>query len=175
MSILLNSLMVTKPNQVPKMEESSPWHKLYGYGLCKGKPTPKIAENKVQDQDSSSDDRVNSETSTLQASHSRRVSTIVSNGVTYLAPIDGWKYMGNWGYFTPISGDMGPVLITGTAPPCSSPRFRFKLCQIWTQTPKHQQKQINNIHFQKWKIARITPIFSTLENSPTAAQPETRW
>ena len=22
--------------------------KLYGYGLCKGKPTPKIAENKVQ-------------------------------------------------------------------------------------------------------------------------------
>ena len=28
--------------QVPKMEESSPILKLYGYGLCKGKPTPKI-------------------------------------------------------------------------------------------------------------------------------------
>ena len=24
-------------------------YKLYGYGLCMGKPTPKIAENKVQD------------------------------------------------------------------------------------------------------------------------------
>ena len=31
------------------MEESSPSYKLYGYGLCKGKPTPKIAENKVQE------------------------------------------------------------------------------------------------------------------------------
>ena len=24
-------------------------YKLYGYGLCKGKPTPKIAVNKVKD------------------------------------------------------------------------------------------------------------------------------
>ena len=30
------------------MEESSPKNKLYGYGLCKGKPTPKIAEHRVQ-------------------------------------------------------------------------------------------------------------------------------
>ncbi len=29
------------------MEESSP--KLYGYGLCNGKPTPKIAGYKVQE------------------------------------------------------------------------------------------------------------------------------
>ena len=30
------------------MEESSPWYKLYGYGLCKEKPTSKIAGYKVQ-------------------------------------------------------------------------------------------------------------------------------
>ena len=35
--------------QVPKMEESEDLYKLYGYGLCKGKPIPKIAENKVQE------------------------------------------------------------------------------------------------------------------------------
>ena len=29
--------------QAPKMEESSPRYKLYGYGLCRGKPIPKIA------------------------------------------------------------------------------------------------------------------------------------
>ena len=35
---------------VPRMEgSSSPIFQQYGYGLCKGKPTPKIAENKVQD------------------------------------------------------------------------------------------------------------------------------
>jgi len=28
---------------VPKMEESSPEYKVYGYGLCKGKPIPKMA------------------------------------------------------------------------------------------------------------------------------------
>ena len=34
--------------QVPKMEVRNTSHKLYGYGLCKGKPTPRIAKNKVQ-------------------------------------------------------------------------------------------------------------------------------
>ena len=33
--------------QVPKMEESENLYKLSGYGLCKGKPTPKIDWNKV--------------------------------------------------------------------------------------------------------------------------------
>ena len=37
---------VTKHFSYLKMEESSPSYKLYGYGLCKGTPTPKIAENK---------------------------------------------------------------------------------------------------------------------------------
>ncbi len=31
------------------MEESEHLYKLYGYGLCKGIPIPKTAENKVQD------------------------------------------------------------------------------------------------------------------------------
>ena len=31
-----------------QMVESSPWYKLYAYGLCKGKPTPKIAGYRVQ-------------------------------------------------------------------------------------------------------------------------------
>ena len=36
--------------QVLKMEESSPiWYELYGYGLCRKKTSPKIAEDKVQD------------------------------------------------------------------------------------------------------------------------------
>ena len=30
------------------MEESENLYKLYGYGLCKGKPTPKIAGYKVE-------------------------------------------------------------------------------------------------------------------------------
>ena len=34
--------------QVPKIEGTH-LYKLYGYGLCKGKPTPKLAENKVQE------------------------------------------------------------------------------------------------------------------------------
>ena len=33
--------------QVPKMEESSPSYELYGYGLCRGIPMPKIAGFKV--------------------------------------------------------------------------------------------------------------------------------
>ena len=35
--------------QVPKMEVLTHLHKLYGYSLCKGKPTSKIAVNKVQE------------------------------------------------------------------------------------------------------------------------------
>ena len=42
-------IFITKKIQVPKMEESENLYKLYGYGLYKGKPTPKIAWNKVQD------------------------------------------------------------------------------------------------------------------------------
>ena len=31
------------------MEESENLYRLYGYGLCKGKPIPKIAVNKVEE------------------------------------------------------------------------------------------------------------------------------
>ncbi len=35
--------------KVPKMEESENLFELYSFGLCKGKPTPKIAGYKVQE------------------------------------------------------------------------------------------------------------------------------
>ena len=44
-----NGRLIHQTFQVPKMEVLTHLYKLYGYGLCKGKPTSKIAENKVQE------------------------------------------------------------------------------------------------------------------------------
>ncbi len=77
-----------------------------------------------------------------------------------LTPINGRKYMGNWGYFTPISGATS-LLITSRGPPCINPvGGRGHPIHVSKRSPALPEKNLGSVNGESfvWVYSlRIVP------------------